>query len=40
VISETEAIHIINNVLEGLYWLFKHDMMHRDIKSENVIRKD
>jgi len=38
VITETEIIHIIDDVLQGLDQLFTHDMMHRDIKSENVVR--
>lgn len=36
--TEDEIIRIIDNILQGLYWINSHGMMHRDIKSENVIK--
>ncbi len=37
--SEEECINIIDNVLRGLHQLNQTGMMHRDIKSANIIRK-
>jgi len=38
-LTEDECIHIIDNILNGLYQLNSNGMMHRDIKLANIIRK-
>jgi serine/threonine protein kinase len=33
----SEATHIVNSVLEGLKHIHQHNLIHRDIKAENIL---
>ena len=37
-ISEIEVVNIIYELLQGVNWLNKNKIIHRDIKPDNVIR--
>ena len=39
-LPEWEIIHIINKILQGLYFLNKNGIMHRDIKPQNIVRRN
>ena len=39
-LPEYEVIHIIDNILQGLYCLNKNGIMHRDINHWNIRRKN
>ena len=36
-LSELEAIQIFNEILSGLYFLHDQNVIHRDIKTENIV---
>ena len=39
-ISEHEVMIIMNQILQGIYHLHKNYLVHRDIKSENILRRN
>lgn len=39
-ILEKDAIEIFKQIMNGFFELHKHNIIHRDVKSENIFRKD
>ena len=38
-LSETEVVHLINDILEPLAYVHQHNIIHRDIKPANLMRR-